>query len=306
MVNLTLDWKRVAKLGTAGLAAIPVFFLVWTASLAYLYTQAVLYPGCQGDRASLAEYGYEAEPVEFPSRDGPVLHGWLTRGLAHPEVVLVVLPGHAGNSRFALDDALMLTRAGYSTLIYEHRSCANPELAASTGVFEASDLSGAVDYLKMQPDIKHVGVMGFSEGGTAALLAAARDEAIEAVVAIGGYASLRADILNLGDPPQGWYDQLIRRFVLWTMLAEGIPVGEASPVDVIGRIGPRPVFLIYGEYEQGDGLALYAAASEPKDLWIVPNAGHAGYRAAKPDEYEQRIPAFFDSAFDMQPYQGPH
>jgi hypothetical protein len=42
-------------------------------------------------------------------------------------------------------------------------------------------------------------------------------------------------------------------------------------------------------------LALYEAASEPKQYWIVPNAGHAQAFAMDPSGYMQRVDAFFDT-----------
>jgi hypothetical protein len=42
--------------------------------------------------------------------------------------------------------------------------------------------------------------------------------------------------------------------------------------------------------------AYYQAAGQPKQLWEVPGAGHTGGIGAMPQEYEQRIVAFFDDA----------
>lgn len=304
MPSLKPNPQRLARLGAAALLSMPLIFVGYTALLARIYARAVLYPGCQGDRPSLAEYGYEAEAVTFPSRNGPTLRGWLTRGNAHPEIVIIVLPGHAGNTRYALGDALMLAEAGYSTLIYEHRSCADPALAASTGVREADDLLGAVDFLRVRGDVAHIGALGFSEGGTAILLAAAQEPALEAVTAMGGYASLHDDVLDPADP-RGRYDRFMRRVVLWMMALEGVPVAAASPVEVIRQIGPRPLLLIYGEMEAANGQALYTAAGGPKDLWIVPGAGHGGYADVAPDEYQERIVSFFDAAFSARSSTAP-
>jgi fermentation-respiration switch protein FrsA (DUF1100 family) len=41
---------------------------------------------------------------------------------------------------------------------------------------------------------------------------------------------------------------------------------------------------------------LFRAAAEPKELWIVPGAGHGGYGAAAGGEYERRLIAFFGAA----------
>lgn len=273
--------------------------MLWSIGWSWNYSAEFLHPGCQGDRASLAERGFPSDPVSFKSRSGPTLRGWFARGSAHPEVALVVIPGHAGNTRAALEDAEIAARAGFSTLIYEHRSCADPSLAASTGYWEAYDLLGAADYLKTRSDVRHIGVWGFSEGGTASLLAASKDPAIEAVVAMGGYSSLKADILDEDQNlrPLDWLD---RRFIVAAMgIQLGVPVEASSPIDVISAISPRPLFLVYGQYEAENGRALYSAAAEPKELWIVPGTGHGGYLAVAPDEYRRRIPAFFNRVFAL-------
>lgn len=294
-----IRWKRLLRAGGLVIGLSALIILVYSIGWSWNYSFQFLHSGCQGDRASLAERGVASDPVSFPSRHGPMLRGWLAHGSTHPEIAIVVIPGHAGNTRFALDDAEIAARAGFSTLIYENRSCADPSLAASTGYWESYDLLGAVDYLKARTDVSHVGVWGFSEGGTASLLAAPQDPAIEAVVAMGGYSSLKADILDANQNlrPLDWLD---RRFIVVAMgIQLGVPVEASAPIDHIAAISPRPLFLVYGEYEAENGRALYAAAREPKELWIVPGSGHGGYLAAAPDEYRGRIPAFFNQAFGL-------
>jgi hypothetical protein len=41
---------------------------------------------------------------------------------------------------------------------------------------------------------------------------------------------------------------------------------------------------------------LFAAAGEPKELWVVPGADHAGAIRAEPDGYRARTLAFLASA----------
>jgi dienelactone hydrolase len=265
--------------------------------LAWVYTHALLHPGCQGDFASLAERGFPAEQIVFSSPAGYSLRGWFSPGDRHPEIAIILLPGHAGNTRFALDDAAILADAGFSTLVYEHRSCANPELIASTGYWESQDLLGAVDYLASRDGVAHIGAMGFSEGGTAIILAAARQPRLEAVVPMGGYASLRDDILDPGSP-NGAYGSIMRQLVLWMTALYGVPISGSEPVAVIGDINPRPLLLIYGESE-GSAGALLEAAGPTAQLWIVPGAGHGGYANHDPAEYRQRITGFFTEAFSL-------
>jgi len=47
-------------------------------------------------------------------------------------------------------------------------------------------------------------------------------------------------------------------------------------------------------YTADNGRRLYAAAKEPKELWVIAGADHGGTLAAAGDEYEKRVGEFFD------------
>ena len=80
-------------------------------------------------------------------------------------------------------------------------------------------------------------------------------------------------------------------------LRTGQRIERVRPVDAIGRISPRPVFIIHGLadiYVPPDNSERnFAAANEPKQVWYVPGAGHNGSREVAGAEYERRVTAFF-------------
>ncbi len=83
--------------------------------------------------------------------------------------------------------------------------------------------------------------------------------------------------------------------------ATAVLSGSAPPPslrDLVARISPRAVFLVYGEEGQAVEKAVnppyYDAAGEPKEIWEVPGAGHTGGFAAQPEEYGRRVVSFFD------------
>jgi hypothetical protein len=68
--------------------------------------------------------------------------------------------------------------------------------------------------------------------------------------------------------------------------------------DLVGRIAPRPLFLITAGPGNSEELnrSYYASAGEPKTLWEIPEASHIGGIKARTAEYERRVVGFFDQA----------
>ena len=72
-----------------------------------------------------------------------------------------------------------------------------------------------------------------------------------------------------------------------------------SLTDLVPRISPRPLFLVYaGRGGGGEELNpdYYRAALAPKGLWMIPEARHVGGFQARPRAYEGRVTGFFDRA----------
>jgi len=67
---------------------------------------------------------------------------------------------------------------------------------------------------------------------------------------------------------------------------------------VISKIAPRPILLIHSADDDNattpveGARQLFAAAGEPKELWVAPRGGHVGAINAFPDEYRARVVAF--------------
>lgn len=292
-------WLRLARLTliavTMGIVgALVGLWLLTGAGYAHYLT----HPGCSEVGTTPAAAGIEgAQGVTYVSHDGLTLRAWYvppTNG-----VVIVLLPGLGGAREGMLREGAILARHGYGLLLSELRSCAHPEGQATLGILEAADLAEAVSWVRAQPGVERVGVLGYSLGGVTAILGAAQDERIEAVVAEGGFYDLAADIVNEGHRDGLWED-LVQQAVLWFFRREtGFDASQASPISVIDQIGPRPLLLIYGELEVAETRpqALQAQAGDTAELWIVPGCWHGGYLDVAADEWEQRIVAFFDHAF---------
>ncbi|MGQ9667751.1 MAG: hypothetical protein ACUVWB_10590, partial [Anaerolineae bacterium] len=76
---------------------------------------------------------------------------------------------------------------------------------------------------------------------------------------------------------------------------------DSYPIRWVHRVAPRGLFIIHGEADiyvpTEDARRLYALAGEPKQLWMVPGAGHREIDQTAPREYLPNILAFFDRFF---------
>jgi uncharacterized protein len=83
----------------------------------------------------------------------------------------------------------------------------------------------------------------------------------------------------------------------------GVDVEEAKPLQAVNRIAPRPILFIHGEADHkvpvNNALRLYQANNSHSNmLWIVPKAKHARAYKAQPEEYINRVTAFFDKTLN--------
>ncbi len=293
--------------------------LLWTALLTTLgvlgigveisrrYAYALTHPECSAvhrvpDDVGISEY----QEVTFAPRgtahvtiDGLKLSAWWLPPENGGAVIL--LPGIGGSRDGLLEQGAMLARHGYGVLLIEFHFCAEPQAVFTLGRDEVDVVAGALAFVQAQPEVdrNRIGVLGYSVGGASAILSAVQLEDIRAVVAEGNFYNLGDDIANVGgsnSPLQSLYYQAILFFYRYY---PGIDARLISPIDALGQISPRPVLLIFGEYEVDSGRAheQFAAAGEPKSLWIVPGVGHGGYIQAWPEEYEARVVSFFNEAF---------
>jgi hypothetical protein len=132
------------------------------------------------------------------------------------------------------------------------------------------------------------------------LLAAAREPALVATVADSAWADTSAQItwMNSISRPPFTLPLLPYGPALANLLVGG-NVAATRPVDVISQISPRAVMLIHSADDQNSttplsgARRLYTAAGQQKEEWIAPHGGHVGALDAYPQEYEQRVLAFF-------------
>ncbi len=232
--------------------------------------------------------------LTLTTADGLHLAAWYTP----PQNDAIILVGHGfGSHRLSRIHALF-ARHGYGVVSWDFRAHGDSAGDLCTiGYNEWLDVAAALDFAQAQGAIA-IGAWGESMGGAAILRAAARRPEIAAVVTDSTFATIEDEL-----------EAAVRIAPMRPMVrffAEreaGIRLMELRPVDEIGRLSPRPVFIIHGEADSVAPVAaahrLYAAAGEPRTLWIEPGVEHIRMSKAHPEQYEQRVIAFFDAALGM-------
>ncbi len=292
--------KKLLKIVAAIVIVLVIAFIGISAYLGYDLTRVERVPVA----GSPADYGLAYEDVSFPSFYKELnLSGWFIPAENSDHAVIMV-HGNGGNRNnsggHALDIAGGLVEQGFSVLMFDLHGYGESEGdTVSGGYYEKDDLKGAVAYLK-QRGYEKIGVLGFSLGAVTALLAAAEDEEIDAVVADSAFADLN-DIMDSQFSLRTKAPKIFLRPILFMIkLMYGVDFTAIRPVEVVSKIAPRPVLFIHGEADDTipaeHSVRLVEASQNPANtLWLVPG-GHTSAHHDFPTEFMERVTNFFNAA----------
>ena len=177
--------RTVLPVAVAGLL---VIYGVISFMIARGVTQADRY----SQEAQPSDYGLEYEDVEFPSRQGGlILSGWyLSEDSGSPHIIFVHGIGSVRSGDHSVELASRLVDFDFNVLMFDlrgHGSSSGDKV--SGGYFERWDVLGAFDYLlELGIDSHRIGLIGFSMGASASILAAADEPRINAVAVDSAFA----------------------------------------------------------------------------------------------------------------------
>lgn len=252
-----------------------------------------------------ARLGLSYEDVSFPAaRDGVMLRGWyVMAGKSDRCIIMTHGDGYhrADPSIGMLEIAQGLTEHGYNVLMFDLRGHGESgEGRLTGGYYEKRDVQGAVAYVKGRGILpQHIGLLGFSMGAAASLLAAAEDKELPAVVTDSCWADLM-DLIKSEIARRPYMPRFLTPIVPGiAKIVYGVDTDEAKPLQAVNKIAPRPIFFIHGEADRKvpveNARRLYQANNNHSNtLWIVPGAKHVRSFKAQPEEYIDKVTAFFD------------
>jgi len=276
--------------------ALSLGLLVFTFFLLFRNTMLSHWP----DKTSPAFYRLAYEEIGFTTRDGVKLRGWLLgKGSRLPTVILC--HGLGTNKSDLISLANSIYEAGFNVFLFDFRGHGESRnRITSFGYLEQRDLEGAIEYIFKRQDLenKNLGVFGLSMGGAVAVMMAARDPRIKAVVSDSTYQDLYSSMVHHAKVfyslPKFPFNIFLR---LAYILRFGYDPKKISPQEAISQISPRPILIINGEKDKQvpaeNAYALFNKANTPKELWVVPQAGHGEGYYRHFEQYQSRIIEFF-------------
>jgi dipeptidyl aminopeptidase/acylaminoacyl peptidase len=205
-----------------------------------------------------------------------------------------------------LPQARFLNNAGYNILLFDFRGHGNSGgKYSSLGYYEIKDLLAGVSFLKESGE-NRIGVMGFSMGGTVALLAASLTPDISAVISEGAYLSFHSAVYSFAKCHYHAPKYPFLPPAIWTA---GIRLGfnpkELNLKDCLHKISPTPILIIHSKDDReipvSEGMEIFNAAGEPKYLWVISGSEHLECYAGKKGEYERRVLEFLSTSFHANP-----
>lgn len=282
-------FARLGWLRWAG-AALLVLFALWL-GLSWGAERVTLHPARWGIGPSPAARGWTYQDVSFKDAAGLTLRGWWIPGTNHRTVVMV--HGWTSSRRETMEKSGYLHAAGYNLLLFDLRGSGQSDGSYTTiGYAEPDDVRAAVGFAHAR-DHGPIALVGYSMGGSVAVAEGARDPRVTAVVEDSGFSSL-LDVVSARF-------HTLTGLPAWPLLAPLVGIGQVDLRMSAGDVRPvrdathlhKPLLAIVGTNDQvvppSEGLALYRATQGPRQLLVVPGAGHTGAYAKDGPTYERTV-----------------
>jgi fermentation-respiration switch protein FrsA (DUF1100 family) len=225
------------------------------------------------------DVGLEYEDVWFAAEDGVKLHGWWVPKPGAP--VLLWFHGNGGNISHRLENIqILVEEVGVGVFIFDYREYGRSAGSISReGTFK--DAAAAYRYLTETRGIPGPDIILFGRSLGTAL---ATDVALKGVS--------RALILEAPFTNSGDMAKLLAPFLFdWR---------PKVPYDNLGRIGyvRVPVLIVHGSQDEvipvDMARRVFAAASEPKELYLISGSHHNDTYLVGGPEYVRRLRDFIE------------
>jgi fermentation-respiration switch protein FrsA (DUF1100 family) len=173
---------------------------------------------------------------------------------------------------------------------------------STLGDLEVKDLDVTVAWAR-ELGYQRIAAVGFSMGGSVVLRHAGLLGGLDAVVSV----SSPGRWYYRGTERMRWLHRAVerragrfvtRRWLKTRVSPHGWKLIPVPPAEAAAKISPVPLLIVHGDqdlyFPPEHARQLYTAAREPKELWLLPDMGHA--ESACTDELVDRMARWLDQA----------
>ncbi|MCY3773581.1 MAG: alpha/beta hydrolase [Gemmatimonadetes bacterium] len=299
VLALAMRRRQVSYRGAA--MGVVVILLIVFIGLPYLIS--TLYTGGVGPRRKAqntpADYGLAYEDLTLTTTDGVKLAAWYIPNDTGRGTV-IYCHGHTNHRGQMLDQAAFLHENGFSGLLIDFRRHGDSDGDLTTfGYYEWRDVQAALRYaVDERGEEGPVILWGISMGAATALLTAAEESEIDAVIAESSFyaasETLRGDLsrmFGLPTVPFGFLTGTI------TELRVGIKIDSLDLGRAVSGLGDTAVLLVGGTADRRMPLSnnerLYdQVPGAKKENYVVEGGTHGDIWEMARDEYGDRVLAF--------------
>ncbi|WP_041619220.1 alpha/beta hydrolase [Stanieria cyanosphaera] len=234
--------------------------------------------------ATPKDYQLAYEEVWLPVSTGKI-HGWWIPASTLEAPVILYLHGNGSNNGDTIGQATRFHQLNFSTLLIDYRGYgySSGPFPNETLVYE--DAEAAWQYLTVERKINpnKIIVYGHSLGGAIALELATRHPELAGLIVNGTFTSMRAIAAYMKQYrilPLDWI--LTQKFDSITKIKT-----LKTPILLMHGIEDRVVPAWMSQ-------ELFTATAAPKQLWLVPKAGHNDLAKVAGEEYLEKIKQFVE------------
>lgn len=243
------------------------------------------------------DYQLQAKTISLLTSDNVTLESWFIKSSHSPNTIILV-HGFGMNKGEVLKRTHFLAKY-YNLLYLDCRGAGESSGRSEAGLQESKDVCAAVDYLrKTYPNLSQkIALYGISMGAAAASYYTATYGGITCLVLESSYYSFK-------NVAKRWmwkhakvpYFPLVASMISWKEYRMGQKVETFALQQTAAKI-TCPVLMIQGGEDElapvEKAQKTYNLLPGPKELWIVPQAGHLSCYKIDETAYSNKITHFF-------------
>ncbi len=231
--------------------------------------------------------GLAYEDVYFRNKDGLMLHGWWLPAKGKAKGTVLFFHGNAENISTHIANVHWLPAQNYNVFLPDYRGYGRSE-GVPTLEGAQDDIDSSMDYLLKRSDVdtERIVILAQSLGGALSIYNVAHSpyrSKIKALISESAFSDYRTITR----------EKLASFWLTWPLqwpLSYTID-NDYSPLPEVSKISPIPLLVIHGDKDKvvplSHGQALFAAALQPKEMWVVPEGGHI--EALRHKKYQEQL-----------------